>query len=76
MKFSRSLEWHQQMAALEAEYDVCAGRQIFPMSQPPQPTPPVKPKKTRKPKASKASGASRGGPRRPAATKSKSASEN
>ena len=70
LKFSRSKEWHYEMAAIEAEYDVCAGRQIFPMSKVPEPTPAVKPKKTRKPKASKPVSQARSGRRRSAATES------
>ncbi len=70
MKFSRSKEWHEQMAAIEAEYDVCAGRQIFPMSKVPEQTPAAKPMKTRKAKVSKPVIQARTGRRRPAATES------
>ena len=52
LEFSRSKEWYHEMAAIEGDDDVCAGRQIFPMSQVPK-TPAAKPKKTRKPKVAK-----------------------
>ena len=69
LKFSRSKEWHEKMAAIEADYDVCAGRQIFPMSQVPK-TPAVKPKKTRKPKTGKPVIQARTSRQRSAATES------
>ena len=69
MNFKRSKEWYYEMAAIEADYDVCAGRQIFPMSEVPKP-PVAKPKKTRKPKVEKATVASRSTRRRSAAAES------
>lgn len=70
LNFSRSKEWHEKMAAIEAEYDVCAGRQIFPRTVVSEPTPTAKPKKPRKPKASKPVAQTRTNRRRSTATKS------